>query len=1232
MEISTHIRLLLSWLLTVAGLSIGVNSHGAPLTLSRSPLFLGVSVDPNIFLMVDDSGSMDWEILTQAHEYYLNYWQDGGVATNTDGLWLTFSGTGTCTGRRSYALLYNEPDNVHDTCTFPVAELQPEALMRDWRVRSSGFNLQYYNPAISYQPWPGKPAASFTAARSNPQPGSQGHTEFRDLTGFVYEVAIDDHGFNGSNPAGPDTASNIPNGLVDLWDSRVVYTVGATDIVRRELTTADAGIMQGLNDCTLGSPALPVPFSDCFGTTENTTVISGTSVDEYGRTPAEIRQNIANWYEYSRRRSFVAKGAIAEVISASPSFRFGLSVINQFATLFVEVPSAADTDYLAHNNQLLESLYSYTWAALGTPLRRGLERVGRYFDNDLGLADPIISACQQNFSLLLSDGFWNGAAPAALIGDTDGDGKSRTLADVASFYYNQDLSPLPNQVPTSILDNNNQQHMVTFTVAFGVQGLLVDTNNDGWPDPALAENDNWGDPFNSDPEKIDDLWHAAFNSKGLYVAAQTPTEVVDAIGEALGNIADRVSSSASVATNSGTLSAGSFLYQARFDSADWSGQLLAFAINPDGTLAPNATWNAGSVINSQNPDLQRRIITYNPDADVIPGGEPEGQGIPFRWPANHTQPDSLNEMSAQQIEHLLEFAPYPPDTTSVAGIAANQQYGQAVTDYFRGQRSNESTGFGFRQRGSVLGDIVNSDPRFVGIPSFRYPETIAPKSYAQFREHFANRQKMVYVGANDGMLHGFAENDGRELLAYVPNAVYRNLAELSQPTYVHNFFVDGGPNIVDAYLPGKTDSISGGVGGWKSVLVSGLSGGGQAVFALDVSDPSLFTEANADQTVLWEFDDSDDPDIGFTYSRPQIAKMANGRWAAVFGNGYNNTEADGQASTTGRAVLFIVDLETGNLIRKLDTLQGSVGTPNGLATPVLVDQNNDLVVDYIYAGDLSGNLWKFNVTSNNAGQWDVAYKQGSVPIPLFTTENNQPISTQPQISLHPDGEEGFMVYFGTGKYLEVGDNSSSGQATQSFYGIWDKNLSSLTVFDSSDLLQQSVLNQFAASFDTDEDGISDTNNILREVSDYEIDFETQLGWQFTLLPQQIEGSPNTFNFGERQVSNAVVRDRRVIFTTLIPSQQACDFGGSSFVMQLDFRTGGKLSFPAFDLNGDGVFDNQDGDASGRMSNIGIVPTLSVLSDADRDIAFGSGSSGDVDAIQLNTGTTATGRQSWRQLE
>lgn len=419
---------------------------------------------------------------------------------------------------------------------------------------------------------------------------------------------------------------------------------------------------------------------------------------------------------------------------------------------------------------------------------------------------------------------------------------------------------------------------------------------------------------------------------------------------------------------------------------------------------------------------------------------------------------------------------------------------------------------------------------------------------------------------------------------------------------------------------------------WRTALVGGLAGGGQGIYALDVTDPTIYSEANAASIALWEFDDSDDADLGYTYGRPQIAKMSDGTWAAVFGNGYNNTEADGNASTTGHAVLYIVDIETGDLIKKIDTLAGDVGTPNGLATPLMIDADADSVVDYIYAGDLLGKLWKFDVSNPLTSAWNSDFVSAGTPDPLFTTLSNQPITSQPQVTAHPDNLDGFMIFFGTGQYLEISDNDSAGEATQAFYGIWDKNTGSLTPFDSSDLLAQSITDQYQQSFDTDGDSIDDETYTLRDVSDNEIDWTSHMGWKMSLIADNVEGASNVSNFGERQVSNAIVRGGRVIFTTLVPSSLECEFGGTSFLMELDFRSGGVLGFPAFDLNGDGGYDGDDTGASGRASDVGIIPTVSILADGAQDFVFGSGASGDIDVIQLSVGSESFGRQSWRQIE
>lgn len=1247
MSFTQHCRIMMSWLGSVFLLAWSSASQADELALADQPLFLGTQIDPNVFFMMDDSGSMDWEILTKAYHYYTDYWSSSGtVGEVTSGYFLGYSDSGDCTGRRNNAYIFDSDedsndDNVYDSCTYSSVEEHTEAYTRDWRVYSAGLNVMYYNPAVTYSPWIGFSNANFSNAYSNPKSGTNGYNDFRDLEGFIYEDWQDTHGatIDGQNEIeGPDVATLGPNDHPDLWDGHTQYIVYDTYVQVNEYTTADD--IASINvDCDYNDATDNPPYEDCYGTTVNSYTIAPSGADEtedpYGRTLTQIKQNVANWYQYHRRRSFVSKGAVDLVINANDDFRFGYSQINDYGDVFVEVPSAVLDDYDAHNASLLDEMFGYNWQSNGTPLRRGLERVGRYYDDSLsGFDDPIISACQQNYAVLFTDGEYNGSSPyLSAIGDEDDDDEYDTLADVAKYFYDKDLSPLDNDVPTSPLDSADWQHMVSFTVAFGLTGNLVDTDDDGWPNPALEEDDDWheGSSVDTLQDKVDDLWHAAYNSKGFFIAAQSPEEVASAIAEALLEIADRVGSAASVATNTGSLNAGSKLFQARFDSSDWKGQLLAFQINSDGTIQGTEAWEAGEQLDAQNWNTGREIITWNPYIDDPAGGDVEGKGIPFRFPSDYTSPSATTDLSSEQLELLMNMAPYNFNTGDSDEIDDNQTYGEDLLNYLRGDDTHELSGQGFRLRNTVLGDIVNSDPRFVDVPNFRYPNGLEAKPYNDFVTDNAARQGVVYVGANDGMLHAFNDDTGEEMLAYVPAAVYENLSELSSIDYEHRYYVDGGPNIIDVYLPSTVDPDDGTAGVWKTVVAGGLGGGGQAIYALDGTDPTTFDESNADDLVLWEIDDADHPDLGYTYGKVQMAKFNDGRWYAVFGNGYNNSESDGNASNTGHAVLFIVDIETAE-IQTIDTEAGTPGSPNGLATPLLVDADSDYDVDYVYAGDLLGNMWKFDVTSANDNLWDVAWTSGG-PQPLFTTKANQPITSQPQATFHPDNLQGFMIYFGTGKYLEETDNIGSGQATQAFYGIWDKNTNTVPSIDpDSDLLQQSITNQYERMFDTNDDGVDDTPYLLRDVSDNLINWGNHDGFRLDLIPEKIEGAANVDNFGERQVSNAIVRNGRIIFTTLIPSTVECEFGGTSYVMEIDFRDGSALEFPAFDLTKDGEYDMDDTLASGRASDVGIMPTVSILADGAQDVAFGSGASGDIDVIEISVGDQSFGRQSWQQLE
>ncbi|ODS97549.1 MAG: hypothetical protein ABS56_09005 [Lautropia sp. SCN 69-89] len=659
------------------------------------------------------------------------------------------------------------------------------------------------------------------------------------------------------------------------------------------------------------------------------------------------------------------------------------------------------------------------------------------------------------------------------------------------------------------------------------------------------------------------------------------------------------SSASSVATNSTSLQTGSRIYQARFNSNDWSGQLLSYPIDFNGNISPTPDWDSGQVINSQAPN-DRRILTWNSDP-LAPSA-----GVPFRFASLSTAQQTALDTNA---------------------LGANDSRGSDRLLWMRGDTSNEGSSAGkFRRRPvSRLGDIVNSNPQFVGAPNAGYWEN----NYATFRMSNLSRTPMIYVGANDGMLHGFVASGtdaGKELFAYVPSMVYGNLSRLSDLAYSHRYFVDGTPAVADAVVNSN----------WATVLVGGLGGGGQGVFALDVTDPAAVTEASASTKVLWEFSDRDDPDLGYTYGQPQIVKLANDKWAVLIGNGYNNSEADGYASTTGRASLFILFLDRtpgsrtwtlGTDYIKLQTSAGSVASPNGLASVFPADVDFDGKVDYVYAGDLQGNLWKFDLTSSAPSSWGVA--AGGLPLfkAVDPSGTAQPITASVEVMKNPYG--GFMVLFGTGIYLQPSDPSAPYQR-QSFYGIWDKNDGS-TVSSRSLLQQQTVQGEVAAG-----------GSVYRVTSNNVVDWTSQRGWYMD-FPTDGAGAET----GERVVYPPQIRFGRVVFPTLIPSTSPCDKGGTSWLMELDALTGSRLDSSPFDVNNDALFSSADlvthptsgspTAVSGRRSRVGITPMPTVISGsppltsgAPKEFKVSSGSSGGVESVAESI-AGSRGRIAWREI-
>ncbi len=690
-----------------------------------------------------------------------------------------------------------------------------------------------------------------------------------------------------------------------------------------------------------------------------------------------------------------------------------------------------------------------------------------------------------------------------------------------------------------------------------------------------------------------------------------------------------------VAANSVKLDTQTRVYQGKFNSKNWSGDMIAYKIggNTDATLTgivdiQNPLWRAKTanpVVDGTATTLRTNTtFTWNPSASKTAGA-----GVLFSYASIST---------AQQA--ALADASLAADQAQTAASAKNTiawLLGNAVSTY--------------RERVSMLGDIINSAPQYVGVSDEGYKTLnsvtgstataahAAGASYKAFVESKAARTPLLYVGANDGMVHGLDISDGKERMAYIPNLVFQGFTDTNnngvmdtgetainklyktsqpdygQPTNPHLWLVDGTPTVGDAYWGGE----------WHTALVGGLSAGGRGIYALDVTRKN-----NADfsaTNVLWEFTHAN---MGYSYSRPQIARMPNGDWAAIFGNGYD--------SGGDKAQLFIVNLKDGTIIKQLDTGEGDKDHPNGLSSvQIQLGGTDGKTVQAVYAGDLLGNVWKFDVSKEDTSAWVVAF-DGK---PLFTAldtdphgrhgkKYSQPITSG--LALMPYNG-GTLVFVGTGKYFETGDNTFSAASkprANSIYGLWDDGKTAIT--DKGLLVEQSMS---ALTAGTD----LYTGELFRTGTNEAVKYSaTQRGWFMDL-------QFDTIFEGERVINRPVLHGQRILFSAIIPGDKdACDGGGGSDFIELNAANGGMIQTPTLDTNGDGRIDSNDFAVITRRLD-GLISEANVLSTEGRTLETKvmSSTSAEVPVVSLlerragctENGTCVSskiGRMSWRQLQ
>ena len=712
----------------------------------------------------------------------------------------------------------------------------------------------------------------------------------------------------------------------------------------------------------------------------------------------------------------------------------------------------------------------------------------------------------------------------------------------------------------------------------------------GWPQPNGAGS---GIAAN-----IDDLWHAAINSRGAFFVATDPSSLVQHLTDIIQSISARTQSSTSESVSTSILNQGTFGYTGGYDSGSWAGYLYKLALDSTTAIATAADWDAGCILTggtfsaiaptSATPPRGSCKVSTPPPAPPsriiftsVKGSSSSLSGAPFQWSSlGSTEQGYLNlDPTTTDVDGSTGQVITTPSATA---LATNDGNGSDRVDYLRGKRDNEASPTTetlprqFRIRKSLLGPVINSQVAYEGGPNGGYqdifpvgsPEQAAAAactsgltatgcaSYEKYVKDNINRTPLIYVGANDGMLHAFNASTGSEVWAYVPNMLYGN-GQLDQTTNTANSLitsVDDTPLIGDVFMSSDTN--------WHTILVGSMRLGARGIYALDITDQSTpSTETAAAGKFLWEFTSANDSDLGYTYASANIARLHNGKWVVLVSSGYfpqklqvqsatngkNSTPDTAAAASSGVTHLWVLDASDGSVIRKIDT--PSSITSYGLSTPDVVDFGLDQIDDIAVAGDLAGNLWRFDLSDPDPTKWSVeAMFQTYDNTSACSSSNKTGVGCEP-ISVQPvafgDPVTGSVIHvFGSGQYLGPTDRTASSVlGTNHFFGVRDYGTgSSKYPLHESDLVSQTLT--------------QDNTTFLRSLTSNSVP-STKAGWMIPLNVSSINGERDVVTITPLFSSGIAV------LTSLIPgsNNDPCTPGRIGAVMAINAATGGPVTPP-----------------------------------------------------------------------
>jgi type IV pilus assembly protein PilY1 len=967
-------------------------------------------------------------------------------------------------------------------------------------------------------------------------------------------------------------------------------------------------------------------------------------------TYEEEMTNFANWYTYYKSRNQTMKTSVGLAFKPlTENYNVGLVALSVAG---VEGPMTRPLPFFGTvRTNWYKSLYAMNVSG-STPLRKALNAVGKMYAN----VSPYVAAanqeavqypCQQNFTFLTTDGYWNGdaadvpdndnvenAARFCLKGSgcVDASGRNaNSLSDVSLYWYNGGSATAGGSLRPTLENmseegkvrgpngDNKRLHMNTYTLGLGVDGIMnyeenyntapisggdfaklingvtsgCPWNGNGayvWPDAVTT--DNGGSAAYQ--SRVDDLWHAAINGRGKYFSASDPTQVIAGLSAALSNIASHVGAASSAATSTPNISVeDNDIFSSTFTTVQWSGELTAQKIDVvTGDIGTTATWTTSNLLGkkvSASADTRTiKMLDINANPRVLKdftysSMTPTEQGWFNSKCSALSQCNNLTDANRVTVNS---------GATIVNWLRGQQQYADDVILRAYGKSKLDAT------IPVVLGDIASSKPAYVRSPRKQY----ANAGYSAFILAQAARAATVYVAANDGMLHAFDAETGNENWAYVPRITMKKLYSQAGLTYGanHQFTADGSPEVGDVQIKGA----------WKSVLVAGLNAGGRGYYALDVTDPLnpvALWETCADAAICPGI--NTEAEMGQTFGNPVTGtwkdSVGNVKWVVFVTSGYNNIPGtDGVAGAgTGKGWLMVLDIETGQVLAKTSTGSGEPATPSGLAriTAISNDPTTDPMVTYIYGGDILGQMWRFDLTQNGA---PTVVKMGDAGV-------LQPITARPDVTyckVNATGQDGtiststkLVVAFGTGRLLDIADVANTDK--QSVYVLRDSavGITSSQWRATSSMAKRTLSKTVVSGAD------------VYTSAGATVDLSTNLGW-YADFDQ---------NAGERVNLDPRINAGTLNVVTNVPaSSNACSVGGKSNLYNFNVCEGTGNT-------GNGADGVVGGSLSSTSAAVGFI--VVTLPNGTKVIYTSLADGSKVKAPLPDAGLNTTRRTGWRRV-